>query len=188
MKGQISIIALTFFLLTGTFAQTPLTNMQINDYQKKAKAIIAPFANDMKLTLKTSIKDNGIDGALEACKLKSPELINLTNQKLKLKDIEIGRTSHLLRNQSNAPKKWMMSMLTEFQKTSKILPARVVRLGKHRVGIAAPIYTKGLCLKCHGANINQKLLKKIHKKYPQDQAINFKMNQFRGLFWVEMPL
>ena len=44
------------------------------------------------------------------------------------------------------------------------------------------IRIKEVCLNCHGSNINNDLKKEIQKLYPDDKAINYKLNDIRGAF------
>ena len=44
------------------------------------------------------------------------------------------------------------------------------------------IRIKEVCLNCHGSNINDDLKKEIQKLYPDDKAINYKLNDIRGAF------
>ena len=47
---------------------------------------------------------------------------------------------------------------------------------------AKAIRIKEVCLNCHGSNINNDLKKEIQKLYPDDKAINYKLNDIRGAF------
>ena len=44
------------------------------------------------------------------------------------------------------------------------------------------IRIKEVCLNCHGSNISSDLKKEIQKLYPDDKAINYKLNDIRGAF------
>ena len=44
---------------------------------------------------------------------------------------------------------------------------------------AKAIRIKEVCLNCHGININDDLKKEIQKLYPDDKAINYKLNDLR---------
>ena len=47
---------------------------------------------------------------------------------------------------------------------------------------AKAIRIKEVCLNCHGSNINNDLKKEIQRLYPDDKAINYKLNDIRGAF------
>ena len=104
---------------------------------------------------------------------------------LKKNQIEIGRTSDKLRNHENAPRPWVVKYLSEFKEGQRKGPV-VVEINENRIGYLAPIGIQPLCLKCHGEKIDRKVQKIIAENYPKDQAINYKISDFRGLFWVEM--
>ena len=65
---------------------------------------------------------------------------------------------------------------------------RVVRLAGNRIGYVEPITIKPPCLTCHGSSVAPTVAAKIHLLYPQDQAMDFSPDEFRGLFWAEFPL
>ena len=52
-----------------------------------------------------------------------------------------------------------------------------------------PIITNQSCLQCHGntkKDIKPKVLEKIDLLYPKDLAINYKNNELRGIWVIEM--
>ena len=52
-----------------------------------------------------------------------------------------------------------------------------------------PIITNELCMQCHGQTgqqISPGTLAKITALYPNDKAVNYKVNQLRGIWVVEM--
>jgi hypothetical protein len=65
---------------------------------------------------------------------------------------------------------------------------RVVVLDSSRFGYVEPIYVKSLCLTCHGDNVAPAVREVIVELYPNDEAVGFQAGDFRGMFWVTMPL
>jgi len=51
-----------------------------------------------------------------------------------------------------------------------------------------PIMTKPICLSCHGetANMDSNVLAKIKELYPEDKAMNYKDQELRGLWVIEL--
>jgi len=41
---------------------------------------------------------------------------------------------------------------------------------------------------CHGPSVAPALAARIAQHYPEDEATGFEEGDFRGLFWVTMPL
>jgi hypothetical protein len=100
--------------------------------------------------------------------------------------LELGRTSHKLRNPKNAPRPWAADYVRQHagQQAAKV-EGRVYDLGD-RVGVLKPIPTGALCLTCHGAQVAPELQQVIAAKYPADQATGFAEGELRGFFWAEV--
>ena len=50
------------------------------------------------------------------------------------------------------------------------------------------IPTKGVCLNCHGQNVDKDVQAEISSKYPNDNAIGFKLGDIRGAFLLDIIL
>ncbi|MFT6900001.1 MAG: hypothetical protein ACJAXS_000156 [Colwellia sp.] len=48
-----------------------------------------------------------------------------------------------------------------------------------------PIPTLGVCLTCHGVNLDDEITHKVKTLYPNDQAIDFKVGGIRGAFTLQ---
>lgn len=152
------------------------------DAAARARAVLKPVKESFLETL-TSMMAQGTEEAIAACRVMAPALTQAASKD----GIEVGRTSHRLRNPANAPREWVKPFLDEFQKIPRDPEAfRTVSLPEGKTGFVEPIYVKPLCLHCHGTALAEPVLAKIQSLYPQDQATGFKEGDFRGLFWVEM--
>jgi hypothetical protein len=63
---------------------------------------------------------------------------------------------------------------------------RAVRLASGDIGYVEPIRTKGICLQCHGDQIEPGVKARLQELYPEDQATGFEKGELRGLFWVKL--
>ena len=61
-----------------------------------------------------------------------------------------------------------------------------VYVDKSVTRVYKPLYTMGVCLKCHGENISKDIKKELVKNYPNDKAINFKLGSLRGVIVSEI--
>jgi len=115
------------------------------------------------------------------CKMSVPKAGDKQEQ------IEVGRTSHKLRNQSNKPRDWVKPILEEYLRTPvrKQSQHKLIKLGPDHYGYAEPLYVEAVCLKCHGADLKPALRKELSEYYPSDEATGFKLGEFRGLIWLE---
>lgn len=151
---------------------------------KRAQEALLPFKKSLKGTLMAAIKDGGPLSALSACQVKAPKLTAAAAQA----GVEVGRTSHKVRNPKNAPEKWVRKALARYIGKKKgdgeMEPYVVKMLPDGRAAYAEPIFTGGVCLTCHGENLAAPVQKALKVAYPEDQAVGFKAGEFRGLFWA----
>jgi hypothetical protein len=145
-------------------------------------ATVKPFKQNLLVTLQAAIQAHGPEVAVRTCQLQAPAIAGTATGP----QVEVGRTSHRLRNPDNAPRVWVKPLLDSYVAAAgaDTLP-RTVELEDGGVGYVEPIMVKPLCVTCHGAQVAPALAKKIHELYPQDQATGFAVGDFRGLFWVE---
>jgi signal transduction histidine kinase len=122
--------------------------------------------------------------AVRVCRDEAPAITAEVAQAL---GVELGRTSHRLRNPGNAPRAWVRPALAQ----AAGRPAAEVRpvafdLGD-RIGYLRPIGVGAPCLKCHGpaAELSPGVRAALQGAYPADQATGFEDGAFRGFFWAE---
>lgn len=128
------------------------------------------------------VNKSGPVGAIRVCGDEAQAIARRAAEK---HGVEIGRTSHRLRNPTNAPRPWAKA----YVESASGLPlddvgAKFYDLGE-RIGFVRPILMGPLCLKCHGESLDLAVAEVLKRSYPDDRAIGFKENQLRGFFWVE---
>ena len=103
--------------------------------------------------------------------------------------LELGRTSHRLRNPANAPRAWARPTVDAAAGAKAAAEGlKVFDLGD-RVGVLRPIGTAEACTKCHGApdEVKKNLGGALAAAYPQDRATGFAPGDLRGWMWAEVP-
>jgi hypothetical protein len=152
------------------------------DDVKQAALALEPIKAQLKQALVTSMQEDGPVKAMDACALKAPEIISEAANA----GLEVGRTSHKLRNQTNAAEGSLATWLKFHEQTPSpgLTHAEITEDGK--VLYAEPLFVAPLCLTCHGENISAEVQKELDRLYPADHAIDFKENDFRGLIWIKM--
>ena len=151
--------------------------------------MVKTFAGKLKGELQAAMKEGGPKQAITVCNVKAPEIADeLSNPGV----LSVGRTSHKLRNASNAPDDWEAQALQEFltrasagEDLKTMEKAELVESGgqaTYRYMKAIP--TGEVCLTCHGANVEPELQAHIGTLYPQDQAIGFTLGMLRGAFTI----
>ena len=146
-----------------------------------AREALLPFKQELKAAFVAAI-EVGPQEAIQVCRNRAPEIAVAASGD----GVEMGRTSHLLRNPDNAPRPWMEPLLAEYVEGSAEPNGHAVRIDETTIGYVEPIYAQAMCLTCHGPAVNPAVLAEIHALYPNDAAIGFRDGDFRGLFWVEL--
>jgi hypothetical protein len=146
-----------------------------------AKSTLQPYKRRLQVALKDGVRE-GTDYAILACSQAAP----MFTKEHSTGGVQVGRTSHKLRNPKNAPKPWMESLLASYVENPADKTPRAVPLPDDRFGYVEPIYVQPLCTACHGDDLEGELAERLNKLYPNDQGKGFKDGDFRGLFWITM--
>jgi RND family efflux transporter MFP subunit len=148
--------------------------------RERAATAVDTFRKQLAAALGRALAE-GPGPAVDVCRSEAPRIA----AGLSGDGIRVGRTSHRLRNPSNAPEPWMEPLLEELRQAApKPGSSRSVKLGERGIGYVEPIYVQPPCLTCHGSGIDASLLAHIRERYPADQAVGFEVGDFRGLFWA----
>jgi hypothetical protein len=159
----------------------------------QARSLVKIFAGDLKHLLKASMKSGGPISALEVCNLQAGPIA----QKNSISSgWDIGRTSLKVRNVSNTADKWELNTLLQFEKLKAagesletMEHAELVKEGdKSAYRYMKPIPTAGICMKCHGVNLDDEVSKKIQLLYPNDLATGFNVGDIRGAFTLQKEI
>ncbi len=141
--------------------------------------------------LKSAMKSGGVPHAIEFCNLMAiPTMDSLTTTY----GAEIKRVSFKNRNEKNIPNTLEAEILEAYAyNVAKELPiTEAVQMMEDGYNV---LYTKPirinnpLCLNCHGtlgsqtSDSNYALIKSL---YPKDSAINYKLNELRGMWSITL--
>ncbi len=145
-----------------------------------AKAKDALFAG-LSQRLMEVMQSDGPAAAIDVC---SEEAVKIAADVGKEYGVAIGRTSFKLRNPANAPREWVKPFVEKRTDTPQHL-----QLDDGSLGVLFPIHLKVKCLMCHGQpdDILDDVKTQLAKRYPNDAATGFKLDELRGWFWVEVP-
>jgi len=156
------------------------------DPAARAQAAMTALQQRLSARLLAEMDSGGPAAAVRVCR---DEAQQLTAAVVAEQGIEIGRTSHRLRNLANAPRPWVAKLLPGYagRKAGEVQP-RVVDLGD-RIGVVKPLPMQPLCLSCHGAPeaLAPEVRHIIASAYPHDEATGFALGEVRGLIWAEVP-
>lgn len=136
--------------------------------------------------LTATMASGGPAAAVEVCRTEARAIAGAV---AKEQGIELGRTSHRLRNPANAPRAWARAVVNG-SSGAKAAAERLktVDLGD-RVGVLRPIGTAEMCTRCHGAEgeVRRNIGAALAAAYPEDRATGFAPGDLRGWFWAEVP-
>lgn len=166
-------LIITLGLLISVYAQEA-------NYSELGKKALKPLKMGLMKELKQGIKNHGVSGAIGTCQLKAP----VVTEEVSTPSYTVGRSSSKYRNPKNKPQAWMEEVLKSYETTAS-KASQVIRLKTGETAYVEPIYLKGLCLNCHGAKLSKSVESELAKLYSNDKAKGYKVNDFRGIFWVK---
>ncbi len=158
----------------------------IGTAERRAEKAMDVLQQRLQARLLAALEEKGPAGAVKVCREEAPDLARAVAGEA---GIQLGRTSHKLRNPANAPRDWVVPYLERAAgQPASAVSKVVVDLGD-RVGVLRPIATAGTCLVCHGApeSFDPGLRATLAELYPGDRATGFREGEFRGFFWAEIP-
>jgi Protein of unknown function (DUF3365) len=156
------------------------------DAVQRGDVVVAGMQSALLAELTKEMQRGGPEGAVKVCHLDATAV---SQQVARKQGVAAGRTSHRLRNPTNAPRPWAAPIVASHAgKPMAGVDGFVVDLGE-RIGLLRPIGFRAACAGCHGPReqLAPGVLKELQDRYPGDQAVGFKDGDIRGWFWVEIP-
>lgn len=174
-------LALAAVLHAGAPPQTPFPAESA-----RAEQAMNELQRALLARLTAAMTRGGPAAAVEVCRTDAR---TIAESVAKAQGLELGRTSHRLRNPANAPRAWARPTV-EAAAGAKAAAERlrVFDLGD-RVGVLRPIGTAEACTACHGAadDVHRSIGATLAAAYPQDRATGFAAGDLRGWMWAEVP-
>lgn len=158
-------------------------------FEKEAADLVMDLKTNLLINLKGEMTKSGTVSAIPFCHVSVGSIAKEAAKERSSK-YEFGRTSHKIRNEKNAPAKWIEADLKKFEGTffqkekEKSYPITGT-LPNGKKYYAEPLFVNTQCLACHGEKLATDVAEKIAVFYPNDKATGFKLNEFRGLIWVK---
>ena len=157
----------------------------MNENQKAQQELVLTatnaLASELMGELSAALDEGGPAAGITVCREKAPMVASHVSE---LYGVEIGRTSHKLRNPANVAPDWAEPYVAELEDD----PTYVAGPGGE-LGALLPIRLKAECEMCHGPQeaIDDEIMAAINESYPDDRAVGFTEGELRGWFWVEVP-
>jgi len=158
-----------------------------------SRETVQEFMQTLKKELQAGMQDGGPVNAVSVCNLTAPAIASTYSARY---GWDVGRTSLKLRNPANAPDAWERSVLESFEERKRAGedPAKMEYYEViHEDGISELRYMKaiptaGLCLACHGEQLDTVVKARLETLYPDDQALGYRVGDIRGAFTITQPL
>jgi hypothetical protein len=165
----------------------------IEERTAACRAVAVDFMATLKAELMKAMRDGGPANAIKVCKDRGPEI---AAQKSKATGWRVARTSLKVRNPANEPDAWERRGLESFEarrakgeNVKDLDHGEVVTENDKKVfRYMKAIQTRGICLRCHGTNIDPAVSSALREFYPQDKATGFKLGDIRGAFTITQPM
>lgn len=136
--------------------------------------------------LNALLVDGGPVHAVQVCRSEAPAIAKEIQA---AQHVDVGRTSHRLRNPANAPRAWARAYVdgAAGKKAGAVEPV-VFDLGD-RIGMLRPLAVMPACTRCHGAvdGLDPEVRAELARAYPADRATQFAPGDLRGFVWAEVP-
>lgn len=144
-----------------------------------------------KVLSENLINEINTQGTVQAIAFCSAKAFTLTDSMAQVLNIQIKRVSDKARNPNNKANKqesaYILKSKELLAKGENIKP-EMTETNDKMVGYY-PIMTNQLCMQCHGnqdTEVLSETLLQINKLYPNDKGIDYKINELRGIWVVEM--
>ena len=161
-------------------------NQSDHEIIEKGAAISGKLLKALMAELNAEIQKNGVPAAIDYCSLHA---IPITDSISRAEQVEISRVSHRFRNPSNAANKREIEMIEKYisqqREGEELLPQVVTEKGQ-KIYYGPILLAAPLCLSCHGPynEIDADVKNVLNEKYPDDQAVDFNLNEVRGMFKI----
>ena len=183
-------------VITLGLAAISLDSYAADDYATEvaaSRATVKEYMQTLKQELQAGMQAGGPMNAVSVCNLTAPGIANTYSIR---NGWDVGRTSLKTRNPENAPDAWERSVLETFEERKlagedpmKMEYYEVVRQnGTRKLRYMKAIPTAGLCLACHGEQVDSVTKTRLETLYPNDQAMGYKEGDIRGAFSITQPL
>ncbi len=171
-------------------------NIHAADYDAEiiaSRETVQEFMQTLKKELQAAMQEGGPVNAVSVCNLTAPAIASTYSAR---NGWDVGRTSLKLRNPANAPDEWERSVLESFEERKRAGedPAKMEYYeaihedGMSELRYMKAIPTAGLCLACHGEQLDSIVKARLETLYPDDQAVGYQVVDIRGAFTITQPL
>ncbi len=155
----------------------------------QAQDVVERFQTALKTELVSAMQAGGPQHAVSVCEAQAPKIAQGIEAETGWR---VQRVALKTRNPANQPTDTQRVVLEQFDQALRTgvgasIPHHSFVTDKRWVYMR-PISTQGVCLTCHGQNVDADLLANIQSHYPDDLATGFAEGDLRGAFVISAPL
>ncbi len=182
-------------ICTGMTCASPVVADETQDLTAQGGALIQQLAGALQTELQAAMQTGGPARGVEVCNLEAP---GITYDVANSSDgWEISRSSHKLRNPTNAPDPYTAAIIDNFlaraeggEAPQSMIFSEIVEEDNERIfRMVRAIPTAGGCLSCHGGSeVSAEVEAILSDRYPQDLARGFSEGDMRGVFTLSKVL
>jgi hypothetical protein len=188
-----AVFCAIFFLLFSCEKSNKLSPTQQEKLIQIGESSAMALMKDLKKHLLEALAEDDLVGGFEFCAAQAIALTENVQDSLPA-GITVKRTSTKHRNPQNAPDGLETEALEyfakEYSKTEKLPQYHIQQSSPTTWHYYKPMKIGKLCLKCHGTPnlIEDSVLLSLKENYPDDIATGYKLNEFRGVVRVGIPV
>lgn len=166
--------------------ETQMTETEPARYRQAGDTLTQIAFDAIRKQLLLKLREGGVPAALTYCQAHALPITDSLSQRY---GVNIKRVSNKNRNPLNKANKLESFLIRGYENDlhEKKNPEPRLVLKNDTVLYYKPILTQALCLQCHGTvgqQITEEHAALIQKLYPYDKAINYQLNQVRGLWQI----
>lgn len=151
-------------------------------------AILQETEQTFQQSLMKAVQEQGTEGAISFCNLNAYSLVRGYQDSL---GVEIKRVTDRPRNPADTLSAFEKEIFEAYEFAPEMATAQLQELDENTLILTKPIIiSNGVCLNCHGktgSEISEATYRQIQSLYPQDQAVNYKIGDLRGMWSVRIP-
>lgn len=155
----------------------------------EAREVTELFQSELKKTLMSAMESGGPQQGIQVCQKKAAEIAEEVSHRSgwRIRRISLKTRSPLNEPQPNERK--ILDFFAEQATHSKSIDDLEwwEKKSDKQVYMKA-IPMNGLCLTCHGNNVDPSVKKTILHYYPNDTAVGYTLGEIRGAFVIEQSL
>lgn len=184
MKNYQSYSLLFIFFFAFTVRAGP-----VPDFVLEAREVTELFQSELKKALMSAMESGGPQQGVKVCQKKAVEIAEEVSHRSgwRIRRISLKNRSSLNEPQPNERK--ILELFAEQATNSKSIDDLEwwEKKSDKQVYMKA-IPTNGLCLTCHGDNVDLSVKKTILHYYPNDKAVGYTLGEIRGAFVLDQSL